>query len=52
MGGSLKWLKSFGGSDMDCFSSVIETSDGGFAASGFSMSKDRMLSETRGKENF
>ena len=38
--GNEQWIKNFGGSDEDCFNSVIETQDGGFIAVGDSYSTD------------
>ena len=38
--GNQQWIKNFGGSDLDCFNSVVETQDGGFIAVGYSWSDD------------
>jgi hypothetical protein len=50
--GNKLWLKSYGGSSGDSFSSVILTPDGGFVAVGDSASSDGDLSGNRGGYDF
>ena len=38
--GNQEWITSFGGSNWDCFNSLIRTQDGGFVIAGFSHSTD------------
>ncbi|HWI93062.1 MAG TPA: gliding motility-associated C-terminal domain-containing protein [Flavisolibacter sp.] len=49
--GSVEWQKCFGGSYNDDVYSIIQTSDGGFAAAGFTDSKDGDLNGNYGKSD-
>ena len=42
--GNKVWSKTFGGSDYDCFYSIIQTSDGGYLAVGHTLSFDGDIS--------
>jgi hypothetical protein len=43
--GDEKWIKNYGGSDSDSFNSIVQASDGGYMAAGWSWSSDGDLSE-------
>lgn len=49
---NLKWQKNYGGSDDDRGSSIIQTSDNGFAILGYSKSNDGDVSQNNGFEDF
>ena len=38
--GNMEWNKTYGGTQFDCASSLVETSDGGYAIAGFTVSLD------------
>ena len=46
--GNISWQKSFGGSDYDGLNSIVQTSDGGYIAVGFSTSNDGDLTGNQG----
>ena len=46
--GDLEWQKSVGGSNDDCFQSVLQTSDGGYFLTGYSYSNDKDVSANHG----
>ncbi|WP_346882409.1 hypothetical protein [uncultured Algibacter sp.] len=48
----LQWQKTYGGSDDDRGSDIIQTTDGGFALIGFSQSNDGDLNENAGNDDF
>jgi uncharacterized repeat protein (TIGR02543 family) len=50
--GDKLWMKNYGGSFYDNFESVTQTSDGGFAAAGFSDSRDGDLPGNKGATDF
>jgi uncharacterized delta-60 repeat protein len=49
--GNKVWAKSYGGNDLDSFSSVTPTSDGGFVAVGYSRSTNGDFPATKGGED-
>lgn len=49
---NLQWSKTFGGSNDDRASSIIQTSDGGFAIFGFSSSSDGDSSNNNGFQDY
>lgn len=49
---TLQWQKTFGGSDDDRGSSIIQTSDGGYAIFGYSQSIDGDVGENAGSKDF
>jgi putative cell wall-binding protein len=49
--GDVIWIKSYGGSSWDAFSSVASTADGGFVAVGNSASSDGDLSDNKGSND-
>ncbi|MDO5972243.1 hypothetical protein Q4Q35_20790 [Flavivirga aquimarina] len=49
---ALQWQKTYGGSDDDRGSDVIQTSDGGFAILGYSQSNDGDVTENNGFNDF
>jgi gliding motility-associated-like protein len=49
--GSIEWQKCFGGSYSDDIYSVVQTSDGGFVAAGFTESRDGDLNGNYGKSD-
>jgi len=49
---NLQWQKTYGGSDDDRGSSLIQTNDGGYAILGYSKSSDGDISENNGFEDF
>ena len=46
--GAIQWQKCFGGSGDDEFNSIVQTSDGGFAATGWTYSNDGEVSGNHG----
>jgi hypothetical protein len=46
--GNISWQKSFGGSNYDGLNSIVQTSDGGYIAVGFSTSNDGDLTGNQG----
>ena len=48
----LEWQKTFGGSDDDRATAIVQTLDGGFAVLGFAKSKDIAVSENAGSKDF
>ena len=48
----LQWQKTYGGSDDDRGNDIIQTSDGGYAITGFSKSIDGDVSENSGAHDF
>ena len=48
----LQWQKTYGGSDDDRGNDIIQTSDGGYAITGFSKSNDGDVSENNGAHDF
>jgi len=50
--GSVKWLKSLGGSDEDVAYSIIQTVDGGYIAAGASFSNDYDVTGNHGNADF
>ncbi len=49
---NLQWQKTFGGSDDDRGTDIIETTDGGFVIFGFSQSNDGHITENAGASDF
>lgn len=49
---TLEWSKTFGGSEDDRSSSIIQTFDGGYAVLGYSKSNDGQLTENAGDKDF
>ena len=49
---TLKWRKTFGGSEDDRAADIVQTLDGGFAVLGFSKSSDLNVSENAGSQDF
>ena len=49
---NLQWQKTYGGSDDDRGTDIIQTSDGGFAIFGFSQSNDGDITENAGASDF
>jgi len=49
---NLLWSKTFGGSENDRASDIIETLDGGFAVLGYSESNDADVSKNEGSQDF
>jgi len=50
--GNKVWIKNYGGSGLDYFYSVQETSDGGYVAVGYSYSPDGDLTGNKGSNDF
>ncbi|WP_392345606.1 hypothetical protein [uncultured Polaribacter sp.] len=48
----LEWQKTFGGSDDDRATAIVQTLDGGFAVLGFAKSTDIAVSENAGSKDF
>jgi len=48
----LQWQKTFGGSEDERGSSIIQTQDGGFAILGFSLSNDGDVTENEGLQDY
>ncbi len=48
----LQWQKAYGGSDDDRGNDIIQTSDGGYAITGFSKSNDGNISENNGAHDY
>jgi hypothetical protein len=48
----LEWQKTFGGSDDDRATAIVQTLDGGFAVLGFAKSSDLDVSENGGSKDF
>ena len=49
---NLQWQKTYGGSDDDRGTDIVQTSDGGFAVFGFSQSDDGDVTENAGASDF
>ena len=49
---TLQWQKTYGGTDNDRGSDIIQTSDGGYAVIGFSKSNDGDITENAGANDF
>ena len=49
---TLQWQKTYGGSDDDRGSDIVQTSDGGFAILGYSKSNDGHVTENNGFNDF
>lgn len=50
--GSLEWMKTYGGTDDDRGSGLVQTADGGYAILGYSRSSDGDVSENAGGRDF
>jgi putative cell wall-binding protein len=50
--GNIHWIKNYGGSNGDHFESLVHTSDGGFAAAGWSYSSNGDLFDNKGGADF
>ena len=50
--GNIEWQKSLGGKDLDNAQSIIQTSDGGYMAAGWSTSNDGDVSSNYGRFDF
>jgi hypothetical protein len=49
---NLQWQKTYGGSDNDRGSDIVQTNDGGYAIFGFSQSNDTDVTENAGASDF